>query len=89
MRESLGVKASSFANSQDFNAVSAELNRRVEQKVIAPNRPLLKPGVEVEFVGCTRIGGQSDLNPIRLIPIRLSVIAKGHSTGADDGGPAP
>ena len=32
VREAIGVKASDFANSQDFNAVSSELNRRAEQE---------------------------------------------------------
>ena len=89
VREALGVKASSFANSQDFNAVSSELNRRVEQEVIPPNRPLLTPGAEVEFVGCAKIAGLSDLDLIRLIPVRLTIAVNEGATGADDGGPAP
>lgn len=73
VREALGVNVSDFANSQDFNAVSSELNRRVEEEVIAPNRPLMEPGAIVDFVGCARIGGESDLAPLYLIPIRLDV----------------
>jgi predicted lipoprotein len=71
IREAIGVKASDFANSQDFNAVSSELNRRVEQEVIAPNRAFLKVGMLVDFVGCAKIGGKSDLDPLGLIPIQL------------------
>ncbi|TWU18760.1 DUF2291 family protein [Allorhodopirellula heiligendammensis] len=71
VREAIGVNASDFANSQDFNAVSSELNRRVEREVIAPNRALLKKGVGVDFVGCAKIGGKSDLDPLGLIPIQL------------------
>jgi predicted lipoprotein len=89
VREALGVKASAFADSQDFNAVSSELNRRVEQEVITPNRPLLKPGAEVEFVGCTKIGGNSDLDPLCLVPIRLHIPSNEGSTEGGDGGPAP
>lgn len=76
VREAVGVNASDFANSQDFNAVSSELNRRIEQEVIAPNRPLLKPGVVVQFVGCAKIGGKSGVDPLCLIPIRLEVRGK-------------
>jgi predicted lipoprotein len=71
VREAIGVKASEFANSQDFNAVSSELNRRAEQEVIASSRALLKAGVVVDFVGCAKISGKSDLDPLCLIPIRL------------------
>jgi predicted lipoprotein len=93
VREAVGVKASDFANSQNFNAISSELNGRVEQEVIAPNRPLLKPGVVVEFVGCAKIGGKSDLDPLCLIPIRLEVRDNGPgdtaSTDVADGGTSP
>jgi hypothetical protein len=93
VREAVGVKATDFANSQEFNAISSELNRRVEQEVIVPNRPLLKPGAIVEFFGCAKIGGKSDLDPLCLIPIRLEV--RGHgpgdtdSTNVADGGRSP
>lgn len=89
VREALGIKASTFANSQDFNTVSSELNRRVELEVIAPNRPLLKSGAEVDFIGCAKIGGQSDLDPIHLIPVRLTIFGSERSTRVDDGGTVP
>ena len=93
VREAFGVKASDFANSQDFNAISGELNRRVEQEVIAPNRALLKPSVVVEFVGCAKIGGTSDLDPLCLIPIRLEVrgsrLGDADSTDVADGTTSP
>nr|WP_186776364.1 DUF2291 family protein [Rubripirellula reticaptiva] len=71
VREAIGVKASDFANSQDFNAVSSELNRRAEQEVIAANRAFLKEGVVVDFVGCAKISGKSDIDPLCMIPIQL------------------
>ena len=74
VREAIGIKASDFANSQDFNAVSTELNRQVEQDVIAPNKGRLMPGVSVSFVGCAKINGKSDLDPLRLIPIRIEIL---------------
>ncbi|QDV25206.1 hypothetical protein Q31a_35290 [Aureliella helgolandensis] len=82
VREAVGVKASEFANSQEFNAISSDLNLKVESEIIAPNRPLLKPGVQVDFVGCARIGGESDLDPLCLIPIRLEVASQQESVAA-------
>jgi predicted lipoprotein len=73
VREAVGVKASQFNNSQDFNALSSDFNRQVEENVIAPNRALLKEGVHLDFVGCCKIGGKSDLDPLCLIPIQLRV----------------
>ncbi|MCC6511126.1 MAG: DUF2291 family protein [Pirellulaceae bacterium] len=80
VREALGVKASDFKNSQEFNAVSTEFNRQVEQDIIAPNRDRLQPGALVQFTGCAKLGGQSDLNPICLVPIQLTV--QGHDTSS-------
>ena len=73
VREALGVKASKFSNSQAFNAFASELNRQVEQEVIAPNRELMKEGAVVDFVGCGKVGGKSDLDLLSLIPIHLKV----------------
>jgi predicted lipoprotein len=79
VREAIGVSISDFANSQEFNAVSSELNRRVELEVIAPNRSRLKTGAIVEFVGCAKIEGESDHDPLCLIPIQLAVRGHGES----------
>ncbi len=73
VREAVGVKASQFANSQDFNAFAAQLNQQVEQEVIAPNRDLLSSGNFVRFVGCFKYSSKSDLDPLTLIPIHLEV----------------
>jgi predicted lipoprotein len=73
VREAIGVKASDFSNSQDFNAVASELNRHVEQDVLAPNRSRLQRGVIVEFIGCAKISRDSDFDPLCLIPTRLDI----------------
>ena len=88
VREAIGMKASDFANSQDFNAVSSELNRRAEQEVIAPNRAFLKKGVVVDFVGCAKIGGKSDLDPLGLIPIQLQTRGSEDANAGLDKDPA-
>ena len=73
VREAIGVNVNDFVNSQSFNAVSTELNRRVEEEVIEPIKDKLKVGAVVEFVGCTKIGRKSDLNPLCLVPIHLEM----------------
>ena len=73
VRDAVGVKASKFPNSQEFNAFSSELNRQVEEAVLAPNRELIKEGTLVDFVGCGKVGGKSDLDPLCLVPIQLKV----------------
>lgn len=86
VREAIGVKASDFANSREFNAVSSELNRRAEDEVIAANREKLKEGAVVEFVGCAEIRSKSDLALLRLVPIQLHV---GDSDQGDAAGATP
>lgn len=84
VREAIGVKAKQFLNSQDFNAFSAELNRQVEEEVIKPIRQLLLDGTMVSFVGCTKVSGKSDLDPLYLIPIRLSIVNEPSSKPKDE-----
>lgn len=79
VRDAVGVDVNRFANSQDFNSVSAELNQRVEQEVIKAARPELRPGVAVAFVGCAKIAGVSDLDPLCLVPIYIRVTERGPS----------
>ena len=44
-----------FANSQDFNAVSAEINRRVEERVLPALTERAEPGETVSFLGAVEI----------------------------------
>ena len=73
IRNAIGINVNEFSNSQDFNTISSELNLRVEQEVVNTNKDLLKPGRNVEFVGCGKIGEISDLDPLCLVPIRIDV----------------
>lgn len=73
VREAIGVNVNEFANSQGFNAVSSALNERIEAEVIEPNKSQLEPGAIVEFVGCAKVGGKSDLDPLKLVPIQIQV----------------
>lgn len=75
VRDAIDVDVNNFANSQNFNAVSAELNRLVESKVIQPFRADLQVGVTVKFVGCAKIAKASDRRPLHIVPIWLEVDA--------------
>lgn len=71
IRDGLGLlDVSDFPNSRDFNDISSEINRRVEERVF----PLLKDqasvGASVRFVGGVEIAdGVSDPLPLELAPV--------------------
>jgi predicted lipoprotein len=70
------VDVSRFANSQDFNAISSELNRRIEERVIPPLREKAKVGATVRFAGCAEIvSDDTDLHPMRIVPSAANVSA--------------
>jgi predicted lipoprotein len=74
VRDSTGlIDVNQFANSQDFNNLSVELNQRVETHVIAPARKRLRVGVRVGFVGCARVSDDRDFDPLSLVPVHLDV----------------
>jgi predicted lipoprotein len=74
VRDSTGlVDVNQFANSQDFNNLSADLNQRVETHVIAPSRERLRVGARVSFVGCARVSDDRDFDPLSLIPVHLDI----------------
>ena len=58
-----------FQNTQDFNAISTELNRRIEADVLPTLREIATSGTEIEFSGCAQVSDEStDLNPLRVVP---------------------
>ncbi|QEG21600.1 DUF2291 domain-containing protein [Mariniblastus fucicola] len=63
-----------FANSQDFNAISTELNRRIEADVQPALREKAIAGANVRFTGCVQITDESsDLSPLRIVPFFAEV----------------
>lgn len=85
VREALGINVNNFANSQDFNAVSSELNLRVENEVIQPIREQLQAGKTIRFVGCTKVSRLKDLEPLNLIPLWLEIEeTSGEATPAEE-----
>jgi predicted lipoprotein len=78
------LDVNSFANSQDFNNVSHELNLIAESKVLAPFREVVSVGTQVKFVGCTEIADEDrDLDPLRIVPVYLEVQDAPDSGGSD------
>ena len=58
-----------FANSRDFNALSAEINGRIERHVLPTLRDNAAVGKTVRFVGCAEImDEQTDLDPLPIVP---------------------
>jgi len=63
-----------FANSQDFNNVSHELNLIAESRVLSPFRETVSVGAKVEFVGCAEIEDEDrDLDPLKIVPVHLEI----------------
>lgn len=75
VRDGTGLlNVNDFANSQDFNDVSSELNRRIEQQVLPALRQKAAVGVTVRFVGCAEITDEdADLSPLRIVPFIAEV----------------
>lgn len=58
-----------YANSQDFNAISSEINRRIEADVLPTLREAAKVGSTVRFAGCVQVSDETtDLSPLRVVP---------------------
>jgi predicted lipoprotein len=58
-----------FPKSQDFNALSAEINCRIERHVLPDLRHRATVGVWIRFVGCAEIMDEdADLHPLRIVP---------------------
>jgi predicted lipoprotein len=61
-----------FANSQDFNAVSAEINRRVEELVLPTLREEAAVGRALRFVGGVEVADSEPAGgPLKLIPVSI------------------
>jgi predicted lipoprotein len=76
VRDATGlVEASDFPNSQHFNAVSQELNKIVESKVLPDVVKLVKIGRRLEFVGCAEVRSEKqDLRPLKMVPLAVKLI---------------
>ena len=70
VRDGTGLlNVNDFPNSQDFNALSSEINRRIEQQVLPALRKAAAVGATVRFAGCAEIVDEdTDLHPLRIVP---------------------
>ncbi len=73
IRDATGqLQAGDFANSQDFNAVSKELNRIVEEQVQPDLKAKAKVGEKIRFVGCAEVRTSSKkLLPLTVIALQV------------------
>jgi predicted lipoprotein len=64
------LNVSDFPNSQDFNAISSEINRRVEEQVLLMLQEKAAVGAAVRFVGAVEIAApETDVTPLRVVPV--------------------
>jgi predicted lipoprotein len=70
VRDGTGLlSVNDIPNSQDFNALSSEINRRIEVQVLPTLRKNSAVGTKVHFVGCAQISDEdTDLHPLRIVP---------------------
>jgi len=65
------INANDYANSQDYNDISAALDHIVETHVLPRLREQAKVGAKISFAGCAEVDDEStDLKPLKVIPIQ-------------------
>ena len=71
VRDGTGLlNVNDYPDSQDFNDISAELNRLVEEQVLPKLREQAKVGTRIRFVGCAEVDNPAtDLKPLKVIPV--------------------
>jgi len=76
IRDATGqLLAGDFANSQDFNAISKELNRIVEQQVQPALKAQAKVGQTIRFVGCAEVRtSNKKILPLSVVPLRVDFL---------------
>jgi predicted lipoprotein len=75
VRDSTGLlNSSAYPNAQEFNDISAALNRIVETNVLPQLQRIATVGKRVQFAGCVEVGEEeTDLKPLKLVPILVKV----------------
>ena len=76
VRDGTGLlNVNDYPNSQDFNDISAELNRLIETRVLPQLREQAKVGARIHFAGCAEVGEEAtDLKPLKVVPIQAETI---------------
>ena len=75
VRDGTGLlNASDYPNLQDFNNISAGLNKLVEARVLPVLRDHPSVGSTIHFVGCAEVDDETtDLNPLQVVPVQAEV----------------
>lgn len=75
VRDGTGLlNASDYSNLQDFNNISAELNKLVGAHVLPKLRADAYVGATVKFVGCAEVDDETtDLHPLQVVPVEAEV----------------
>ena len=75
VRDAAGlVEASDFADSREFNALSEQLNRLVETRVIVEFKKHAAVGQRIQFAGCAEVKRSwSADTPLAIIPVRIEI----------------
>jgi predicted lipoprotein len=73
IRDATGqIPASDYANSQDFNAISKELNRIVQENVQPELKSHSQVGRKIRFVACTEVRSSTrKLLPLVMVPLQV------------------
>ena len=75
VRDGTGLlNASDYSNLQDFNNISAELNKLVGIHVCPKLRADAYVGATVKFVGCAEVDDETtDLHPLQVVPVQAEI----------------
>jgi predicted lipoprotein len=74
VRDGTGLlNPSTYPNAQDFNGISAALDHIVETQVLPELQRIAKVGAKVRFAGCVEVDDESDLKPLKLVPISVKL----------------
>jgi predicted lipoprotein len=66
------LNSSAYPNAQEFNDISAVLNRIVETNVLPQLQQIAMVGKRIQFAGCVEVGDEeTDLKPLKLVPISV------------------
>jgi predicted lipoprotein len=67
-----------FPNSQDYNAISTELNHLVETRVLPDLRDRAVVGQEIRFVGCAEVSNDAKRRrPLKVVPLSVRFLKPG------------
>lgn len=73
VRDATGLlNGDDFPNSQQFNEISTELNRRIEKDVLPSLKSEAEVGKAVQFVGCAELTRlPRDITPLKVVPLEV------------------